>query len=101
MGGDLFAIVWDPKTEKLHGLNASGRSPIGLSLAQMRERLGEQRKSLCGRVAGIGAGAVDGWFALHGRFGKLPMTEILAPAIRYAKDGFPVTQVIGAASRSI
>jgi gamma-glutamyltranspeptidase/glutathione hydrolase len=98
VGGDLFAIVWDPKTKKLHGLNASGRSPIGLSFAEMRERLGEQEEIPYVGVLPVSVpGAVDGWFELHRRFGKLPMTELLAPATRYAKDGFPVTQVIGAA----
>jgi gamma-glutamyltranspeptidase/glutathione hydrolase len=97
VGGDLFAIVWDPKTKKPYGLNASGRSPFGLSFAEMRKRVGDG-----GEIPYLGVlpvtvpGAVDGWFELHGRFGKLPMTEILAPAIRYANEGFPLTQVIGA-----
>ena len=97
VGGDLFAIVWDPKTKKPYGLNASGRSPFGLSFAEIRERVGEG-----GEIPYLGVlpvtvpGAVDGWFELHGKFGKLPMTEVLAPAIRYAKEGFPLTQVIGA-----
>jgi gamma-glutamyltranspeptidase/glutathione hydrolase len=97
VGGDLFAIVWDPKSAKLHGLNASGRSPAGLSLAEMRERLGDQEEiPYVGVLPVTVPGAVDGWFELHGKFGRLPMTEILAPAIRYAKQGFPITQVIGA-----
>jgi gamma-glutamyltranspeptidase/glutathione hydrolase len=98
IGGDLFAIVWDPKTAKLHGLNGSGRSPIGLSLAGLRARLGDQKEMpYVGVLPVTVPGAVDGWFELHGKFGRLPMKTVLAPAIRYAKDGFPVTQVIGAA----
>ncbi len=97
VGGDLFAIVWDPKTGKLHGLNASGRSPLALSLAELRKRLGGQKEiPYVGVLPVTVPGAVDGWFELHGRFGKLPMTEVLAPAIGYAKKGFPITQVIGA-----
>jgi gamma-glutamyltranspeptidase/glutathione hydrolase len=97
VGGDLFAIVWDAKTQKLYGLNASGRSPKSLTLAKLREEL---RKINATQIPPRGPlpvsvpGAVDGWFELHGRFGKLPMKELLEPAIRYAREGFPVTEVI-------
>ena len=98
IGGDLFAIVWDPETQKLHGLNGSGRSPMGLSLDELKAALGE-RTTIPGRgVLPVSVpGAVDGWFELHERFGTLPMAEVLAPAIAYAKEGFPVTQVIAGA----
>ena len=97
IGGDLFAIVWDPKSGKLHGLNASGRSPMGLSFAELRARLGDGKEIPYVGVLPVSVpGAVDGWFELHGKFGKLPMRAVPAPAIRYAKDGFPITQVIGA-----
>jgi len=99
VGGDLFAIVWDPKTQKLHGLNASGRAPMGRTLDQTRERAA----AVVGAGNGIPPlghlpvtvpGTVGGWGALHARFGKLPMRTLLAPAIGYARDGFPVSPVI-------
>src|SRR5678816_2863959 len=97
VGGDLFAIVWDAKTQKLYGLNASGRSPQSLTLAKLREelhKLGTTRIPPRGPLPVSVPGAVDGWFELHGKFGKLPMKELLQPAIRYAREGFPVTEVI-------
>ena len=97
IGGDLFAIVWDAKTKKLYGLNGSGRSPRSLSLAQLRADLakrGETEIPPFGPLPVSVPGAVDGWFSLHARFGKLPMKEILAPTIRYAREGFPVSDVI-------
>ncbi len=97
IGGDLFAIVWDPQTKKLHGLNASGRSPLGLDYDGMKAhlaRLGRDDIPYRGAFSVSVPGAVDGWFELHGRFGNLPMMEILAPSIAYARNGFPVTQVI-------
>jgi gamma-glutamyltranspeptidase / glutathione hydrolase len=97
IGGDLFAIVWDAKTRKLHGLNASGRSPRSLTLAKLREELrkiGATQIPPRGPLPVSVPGAVDGWFELHGKFGKLPMKELLQPAIRYAREGFPVTEVI-------
>jgi len=97
VGGDLFAIVWDAKTKKLYGLNASGRSPLGLSYEQMQAELTKLGRTTIpprGFLPISVPGAVDGWFELHGKFGKLPMTDVLAPAIRYAREGFPVTQYI-------
>ena len=97
IGGDLFAIVWDPGTQQLHGLNASGRSPLGTSYEAMKQRLDELGVSsipVRGSLPVSVPGAVDGWFELHGKFGRLSMDEILAPAIQYAKKGFPITQVI-------
>ncbi len=93
MGGDLFAIVWDAATQKLYGLNASGRSPRSLTLEEFRSR-GLQRVPPYGVLPVTVPGCVDGWFALHERFGKLPMGAILAPAIRYAREGFPVSELI-------
>jgi gamma-glutamyltranspeptidase/glutathione hydrolase len=93
VGGDLFAIVWDPKTRKLHGYNGSGRSPKALTLAHFRAQRLDRVPSF-GPLPVTVPGAVDGWFALHGRFGKLPMGEVLAPAIRYARDGHPVAPII-------
>ena len=93
IGGDLFAIVWDPKEKKLSGLNASGRSPRSLTLDYFTSR-GMKSIPAHGPLPVTVPGAVDGWFELHGRFGRLPMTEVLAPAIGYARAGFPVTEVI-------
>ncbi len=95
IGGDLFAIVWDPKTKKLYGYNGSGRSPMSRTLADLKKKLGD-RKTLPshGSLTVTVPGAVDGWFALHQRFGKLPMDQVLAPATNYAREGFPVSQLI-------
>ncbi|NNF51390.1 MAG: gamma-glutamyltransferase [Gammaproteobacteria bacterium] len=93
IGGDLFAIVWDAKSQKLHGLNASGRSPKSLSLQWFVDN-GYTSIPPRGPLPVSVPGTVDGWFELHGRFGKLPMSDVLAPAIAYAEQGFPVTEVI-------
>src|SRR5262245_43563107 len=97
IGGDLFAIVWDAKTQKLYGLNASGRSPQSLTFDKLKAelaRLGSKTIPPHGPLPVSVPGAVDGWFELHGRFGKLPMKELLQPAITYARNGFPVTEII-------
>ena len=93
IGGDLFAIVWDAKSEQLYGLNASGRSPKSLKLEWFREQ-GYQSIPPYGPLPVSVPGTVDGWFELHARFGKLPMKDILAPAIGYARNGHPVHQTI-------
>ncbi|MCZ6515714.1 MAG: gamma-glutamyltransferase [Acidobacteria bacterium] len=93
IGGDLFAIVWDAETQKLYGLNASGRSPYSLTLEHFK-KLGLTKIPAYGPLPVSVPGAVDGWFELHKKFGKLPMESILAPTIRYAREGFPVTEVI-------
>ncbi|MBO0930878.1 gamma-glutamyltransferase [Fibrella aquatilis] len=89
IGGDLFAIVWDAKTKKLYGLNASGRSPYSLTLAEFQKR-GLTHIPADGPLPVSVPGCVDGWFSLHKRFGKKPMPELLAHAIRYAREGYPV-----------
>ena len=94
-GGDLFAIVWDPESQRLHGLNASGRSPLGLSYDEVVAKVAPaETLPPRGAITVSVPGAVDGWFTLHDRFGTLPMAELLAPAIAYAREGFPVTQSI-------
>ncbi len=93
IGGDLFAIVWDQKTRQVYGLNASGRSPANLTLDYFRKK-GLEKIPSHGPLPVSVPGAVDGWFELHHRFGKLPMTKVLAPAIEYAEAGFPVTELI-------
>ncbi|MGO1070849.1 gamma-glutamyltransferase [Lysobacter sp. CA199] len=93
VGGDLFAIVWDPKTKKLYGYNGSGRSPKSLTLAEFEKR-GLKEIPPHGPLPVTVPGTVDGWFALHERFGRKPIAEDLAPAIRYAREGHPVHEVI-------
>ncbi|OAO02146.1 gamma-glutamyltransferase [Sphingomonadales bacterium EhC05] len=96
IGGDLFAIIWDPKTEKLYGLNGSGKSPMGASYDQFVAQL-DGRDSIppFGPLPVTVPGTVDGWFEMHGKFGKLSMADILAPTIAYAREGHPVAPVIG------
>ncbi|WP_282136464.1 gamma-glutamyltransferase [Seonamhaeicola maritimus] len=94
IGGDLFVILWDAKTKKLHGLNASGRSPKSLSLEYFEEK-DFTKIPAYGPLPVSVPGAVDGWFELHGKFGSLPMQDILNPAINYAENGFPLTELIG------
>jgi gamma-glutamyltranspeptidase/glutathione hydrolase len=96
IGGDLFAIILDPKTGALVGLNGSGRSPAGQTLEQLKARLPDGATSLppVGPLPVTIPGAVDAWFELHARYGKLPMEQVLAPAIRYAREGHPVAPVI-------
>ncbi|MEM1093792.1 MAG: gamma-glutamyltransferase [Bacteroidota bacterium] len=95
IGGDLYAIVWDPVSQRLHGLNASGRSPRGLRYEDMVEAVGaDGAVPEWGPLSVSVPGAVDGWFELHARYGALPMTEVLQPAIDYARDGFPLSQMI-------
>jgi gamma-glutamyltranspeptidase/glutathione hydrolase len=93
IGGDLFAMVWDPKTKKLHGFNGSGRSPRSLTLEEFQRR-GLTRIPAHGPLPVTVPGTVDAWFQLHDRFGKLPMDKVLAPAITYAREGFPLTELI-------
>ena len=93
IGGDLFAIIWDGKTKTIHGLNASGRSPKSLTLEYFQSQNITKIPSF-GPLPVSVPGAVDGWFELHKKFGSLPMSDILAPAINYAENGYPVTELI-------
>lgn len=93
IGGDLFAIVWHADERRLYGLNASGRSPAALTPDEFKTRDLDFVPSL-GPLSVSVPGAVDGWYTLHERFGHVPMPELLAPAIQYATEGFPVTEVI-------
>jgi gamma-glutamyltranspeptidase / glutathione hydrolase len=93
IGGDLFAIIWDVKTGKLHGLNASGRSPKSLTREYFIEN-GYKFIPSSGALSVSVPGAVDGWFELHRKFGTLDMQTILQPAIDYGNKGFPVTELI-------
>jgi gamma-glutamyltranspeptidase/glutathione hydrolase len=96
IGGDLFALVWDAESGRLHGLNASGRAPFALS-ADKIEPNANGTIPLYSPYSWSVPGTVDGWFTLHERFGKLPMAAVLAPAISAADEGEPVPQVIAAA----
>ncbi|WP_075350353.1 gamma-glutamyltransferase [Algoriphagus marinus] len=93
IGGDLFAIVWDAKTQKLYGFNGSGRAPKSLNIDYFIDK-GIKYVPDLGPLPVTVPGAVDGWFALHEKFGKLPMGTLLQPAIDYGREGFPVSEVI-------
>lgn len=106
IGGDCFAIVWDPKTHQLYGYNGSGPAAMGRDLARMQAEVraaylkaGMTPKDHIPPVGSLPVtvpGTVDAWFALHARFGKLSMAQDLAPAIAYAREGFPVSEVVAA-----
>jgi gamma-glutamyltranspeptidase / glutathione hydrolase len=91
MGGDLFAIVYEAKTGKLYGLNASGWSPKGLT-PEFLQGKGITKMPMFGIDSVTVPGAVDGWSKLITRFGKLNLQQDLEPAIGYARDGFPVPE---------
>jgi gamma-glutamyltranspeptidase/glutathione hydrolase len=93
IGGDMFAIVWDPKTKKLYGLNACGRSPLGLQASQIPPD-SDGTIPLYSPYSWSVPGVVDGWAELHAKFGKLTLARDLAPAIQFATDGFPLSPVI-------
>lgn len=102
IGGDLFAILWHEESQQLYAINASGRSPIGLSYDQLLlelEAMEENRIPPSSLLSVSVPGAIDGWFELHERFGSLSMSEILAPSVMYAEQGFPVPEVIADAWR--
>src|SRR5919109_2192814 len=93
IGGDLFAIVFSAKDNKLYGINGSGRSPLGLSYEQMKAELDKlKRKTIppIGMLPISVPGCVDAWAGLHKKFGRLKLSDDLAPAIHYAEEGFPV-----------
>ena len=99
IGGDLYAIVWDAKTQKLYGLNGSGRAPGRASIEFFRER-GLKEIPRNGPLSWSVPGCVDGWDQLRSRFGTRTFAELLAPTIAYAEAGFPVTEVIAGHWRS-
>ncbi len=93
IGGDLFAMVWDAKTQKLYGLNASGRSPYKATRAYFLEK-GLKAIPYKGPLSWSVPGCVDGWDQLRQRFGTWSFSQLLKPTIQYAEEGFPVTEVI-------
>jgi len=96
IGGDVFAILWDADTGTLHGFDGCGRAPARMTREAYAER-GLDRIPLRGPLSWTVPGCVAGWYHLHERFGRVPMSELLAPAIHYARKGFPVSPVIGRA----
>src|SRR5947209_19052101 len=94
LGGDLFALVWDAKTRKLYGLNASGRAPYAATREVFATR-GLKEIPAHGPLSWSVPGCVDGWDQLRRRFGSRPWSELLGPAIAYAEEGFPVSEIIG------
>jgi len=93
IGGDLFAIVWNADEQKMYGLNSSGPAPKALTLRYVKAKKLE-RMPYDGPLPWTVPGCVAGWSALHEKFGRLPFDELLEPAIRYAEDGFPLTELI-------
>ena len=93
IGGDLFAIVWDAKTRKLYGLNASGPAPKNISIDYLNSK-GLNKIPSYGPLPVTVPGAVDGWVKLHEKFGKLSFKSLFLPTIEYANNGFPVTETI-------
>ena len=92
IGGDLFAIIWDAKSARLYGLNASGRSPKSISLEWFLDNDYKKIPSH-GPLPVTVPGAVDGWFMIHDRFGKLSVKEILGPTIDYARSGLSLIHI--------
>lgn len=102
IGGDLFAIIWHEESGQLYALNASGRSPQGLSYERLMEILDEKGEDSIPSYDLLSVsvpGAVDGWFTLHERFGSVPMSDILSGPIYYAEEGFPVSEAIASSWR--
>ncbi len=94
IGGDCFVMLWDPAKKTVIGLNGSGRSPRGLSLAEVRRRAVNNHIPAYGAVSVSVPGAVDAWWEMHQRYGKLPWAEVLEPAANLAERGVPVPQAI-------
>ena len=98
IGGDLFAIVWDPQSRQLYGYNGSGRSPMGATLEDMQAKAdafmdGEEIPPF-GAAPVTVPGTVEAWGALHERFGRLPFNTLMEPTIEYARNGAPIPEVI-------
>lgn len=94
IGGDVFAMVWDPRERRVVGLNGSGRSPRALSLETVRSRAVDGGIPSVGALSVSTPGAVDGWWALHQRFGSMRWGSLFEPAIALAERGAPVPQTI-------
>ena len=93
IGGDLFVIIWDAKTKKLYGLNASGPAPKNISIKYFKDK-GIDKIPSYGPLPVSVPGVVDGWIKLHERFGKTNFESLFEPTIAYAKNGFPITETV-------
>ena len=101
LGGDLFAMVWDPETGKLYSLNGSGRAPLALTPDKVPPEK-DGTIPVYSPYAWTVPGCADAWFELHERFGRLTMKDLLAPTVAYAREGVPVPQIIaGSWARSV
>ncbi|WP_043930013.1 gamma-glutamyltransferase family protein [Bacillus sp. EB01] len=92
IGGDAFALVWTKG--ELHGLNASGPAPQSISIEKLKE-LGHEKMPVMGWIPVTVPGIPSAWAALSERFGRLPLTEVLKPAIEYAGNGYPISPILG------
>lgn len=92
LGSDAFALVW--MKDQLYGLNASGYSPYNITLKDVRKRVEDDKMPTHGWIPVMVPGAVKGWKALIERFGNLSMAEVLAPAIAYAEEGYPLSPLL-------
>jgi gamma-glutamyltranspeptidase/glutathione hydrolase len=95
LGGDCYAMLWDPKAAKVVGLAGSGRSPKSLSLETVRARSPKGTISALGAISVSVPGALDAWWTLHQRYGKLPWKELFEPAVALCESGVPLPQIIG------
>lgn len=96
IGSDAFALIWSEKDQQLYGLNASGRAPMNISIEKVKKHAPDGKMPTYGWIPTMVPGAVSGWAAVAQRFGRLPMTESMAPAIRYARDGYPCSPNLAA-----
>jgi gamma-glutamyltranspeptidase/glutathione hydrolase len=95
LGGDSFALLWDPKLNKVLSMASSGKSPQSLTLATARQRAVNGVLPKLGAISVSTPGALDGWWTLHQRYGKLKWAELFEPAIHYCETGSPAPQIIG------
>src|SRR6266545_945966 len=100
IGGDLFAIVYSAKDKKIHGLNASGRAPAAATVDEFKKR-GLQKIPLRGELSVSVPGVVDGWSELLAKYGTRTMAQALEPAIKYARDGYAVSEIIADQWKSV
>ena len=96
IGSDAFALIWSEKDQKLYGLNASGRAPMNISIEKVLPHSADGKMPTYGWIPTMVPGAVAGWSKVAQRFGRLPMTESMAPAIRYAREGYPCSPNLAA-----
>ena len=94
IGGDAYAMIWDPNQKKVFGIAGSGASPRGLSLETVRARSKDAVLPPLGALSVSVPGAVDAWWTMHQRYGKLPWADLFQPAIAYAEAGAPVPEII-------